>query len=406
MTFKLHHQTQTQQQEQREATRTRRHSFPTLCIFGLLAVVVAWSLVTDYKMLRQFQSADESSLLFQTGITDSTDGSSSSNSSSSTTKVRGPGLVYSPSYSSASASSNSPPSGHLKIGLISGFVAATSTAKIKSTYLDQQITNQVCYADRWGYDYIFNTTFGFSEEQIVQDKAWWLNYGTWHRVPHMMAALPDYDWIVYLDNDYAFQSMNISLESFVNDWERRGLQNVSVFVPVDSNSFYSFSAFAVMVRNSPFGRRFLENWMAFARGLCRNGNLAAKPRKYTWTDSDQPGIWYSLAQTHAEFYNKTYDFPCNETTGLLQVTRFGGVNLNAYFKTMRESDRLILGFEDPELDRMRPGTCMYTSYLYIVCCVLLYHKFMMFCVVSSGYVVADATSRGARIIVIIFQVTF
>ena len=34
----------------------------------------------------------------------------------------------------------------------------------------------------------------------------------------------------------------------------------------------------------------LDNWMNFARGLCRKGNLADKKREYTWEDSDQPGL--------------------------------------------------------------------------------------------------------------------
>ena len=90
------------------------------------------------------------------------------------------------------------------------------------------MVNKACYADLWGYDYIFNDTWGFENNvDKPDDHRYWLEYGTWHRVPHIQAALPNYDWIVYADTDWIVQDMAISLETFIKEWELRGKHNVS-----------------------------------------------------------------------------------------------------------------------------------------------------------------------------------
>ena len=91
----------------------------------------------------------------------------------------------------------------LKIALLSGFVARDHTkARISNGLMDHMI-NKACYADLWGYDYIFNETWGF--DQDVGDR-YWLEYGTWHRVPHIQAALDHgYDWVIYADTDWIVQ---------------------------------------------------------------------------------------------------------------------------------------------------------------------------------------------------------
>lgn len=231
--------------------------------------------------------------------------------------------------SATTRSSNARALGDPKIAIISGFVTRQKGPKapqVKSSNYDHMI-NKACYANLWGYDFIFNTSWGF--DQDVKSK-YWLEYGTWHRVPHMAAALPNYDWIVYADVDWYVRDMTIPLESFIRDWDLHGFHNVSIFIPVDVNGIHVFSAYVVMIRNNAFGRRMIENWLRFAQGLCPKGNFPTTPGKYEWGDSDQPGIWYSLAKTHSEFTGNTFDVKCKED-GTIDTGRFMGPEMRQYF---------------------------------------------------------------------------
>eukprot|EP00978_Attheya_sp_CCMP212_P048400 scaffold515674_cov106-Attheya_sp.AAC.1 len=111
-------------------------------------------------------------------------------------------------------------------------------------------------------------TRGFNNEDI--DKAPWLEFGTWHRVPHISSRIIDYDWILYADVDYVFTDMSRPLESFLKEFELYG-KDPSVFLPFDQRpGKFMFSSFAVMLKNSVFGNAVLKNWMDFGRGLCPN----------------------------------------------------------------------------------------------------------------------------------------
>jgi galactosyl transferase GMA12/MNN10 family len=222
-----------------------------------------------------------------------------------------------------------------RIAIVTGFVPdhQKKGVRLRDGLLPQML-NKACYADLWGYDLIYNTTWAFPNATLSQ---YWLQYGTWHRVPHIMAALPHYDWIVYADTDWIIQDLTFPLESLITDWTLHG-QDAHVLVPSDYANYHTFSAFAVMIRNSPFGRRLLENWYAFSQGLCPNGNFANTDRKkYTREDSDQPGLWYALAQTHYELHrpNATkYVVRCTDA-GYLNTTRVMGPELDKYFKGIK-----------------------------------------------------------------------
>ena len=57
-----------------------------------------------------------------------------------------------------------------------------------------------------------------------------------------------------------------------------------------------------------------------------------------WGDSDQPGLWYSLAKTHAEFFPRDdadYQISCNNETGLVETNRFLGPELNIYMEKVK-----------------------------------------------------------------------
>ena len=73
--------------------------------------------------------------------------------------------------------------------------------RLNGDYFDH-IINKACYSYIWGYDFIFNTTFGFDS---TYPNWHWLNFGTWHRVPHVIARIQEYDWILYTDTDFAIK---------------------------------------------------------------------------------------------------------------------------------------------------------------------------------------------------------
>jgi galactosyl transferase GMA12/MNN10 family len=217
-----------------------------------------------------------------------------------------------------------------RIAIVTGFVADAKKEGVRlNDNMLPHMLNKACYADLWGYDIIFNTTWAYPD---ATEKQYWLKWGTWHRVPHMLAALPHYDWIVYADSDWIVQDLVFPLESLIKDWELNG-QDAHILIPTDMTGYHSFSAFAVMVRNSRFGRRMLENWYEFSLGMCANGNFRTDPNTYSWEDSDQPGIWYSLAKTHYEIYqpnNTEYMLKCTDD-GYIQTNRSMGPELNEYF---------------------------------------------------------------------------
>eukprot|EP00550_Attheya_septentrionalis_P000253 CAMPEP_0198291756 /NCGR_PEP_ID=MMETSP1449-20131203/9178_1 /TAXON_ID=420275 /ORGANISM="Attheya septentrionalis, Strain CCMP2084" /LENGTH=364 /DNA_ID=CAMNT_0043990437 /DNA_START=395 /DNA_END=1492 /DNA_ORIENTATION=- len=225
-----------------------------------------------------------------------------------------------------------------RIAIISSHIPSSQAKDSSRIQLLDHLVNKVCYAHLWNYDFIFNMTPGFNNEDI--DKAPWLEFGTWHRVPHISSRIGDYDWILYADIDYVFTDMSRPLESFLKEFELYG-KDPSVFLPLDQRpSKFMFSAFAVMLKNSVFGSAVLENWMDFGRGLCPNGNFPREELngklKYDWKHSDQPGIWYSLVKTHMDFFQAQKDGTvthwCNEATGFVNSTWGFAPEINSYFK--------------------------------------------------------------------------
>lgn len=82
-----------------------------------------------------------------------------------------------------------------RIAVMSSFVPNTAEypqPRLKEEYFPHLI-NKACYSYIWGYDFIFNTTYGFDG----YPKWHWLEFGTWHRLPHVKSRLHEYDWILY-----------------------------------------------------------------------------------------------------------------------------------------------------------------------------------------------------------------
>ena len=207
-----------------------------------------------------------------------------------------------------------------------------ASKRISDKYLDYVI-NKNCYAELWGYDFILNTTFGFADGPFDKPgRPFWLQYGNWHRVPHIRAAINDYDWILYSDLDFVIKDLTRPIESFIKQWILYGKNNVHVFVPPKNKKSIVFSTFAILVRNSDFGRALLRNWEEFGRGLCPNGTFEVhNPAQMDilgqikWEFTDQPGLWYALLQTSIDFdhrfekgrrlYSKEF---CDNETGFFK----------------------------------------------------------------------------------------
>jgi len=245
-----------------------------------------------------------------------------------------------------------------KIAIIASHIPSEQSNDSSRIKLLDHVLNKACYSYLWGYDFIFNMTPGF-EEKVYKD-APWLKFGTWHRVPHIKSKINDYDWILYADTDYVFNDMSRPLDSFLKEFKLYG-KDPSVFVPRDMpGTYYTFSAFAVMVKNSPFGRKVVDNWLKFGKGLCPNGNI---PRnydrngkfKYDWLQSDQPGLWWSFVKTHQQFFNpkeanKTH---CNNSTGYVNTKgKAFGPEMNEYFRSLPVDKKLRVGMMGHELEEM------------------------------------------------------
>jgi len=224
----------------------------------------------------------------------------------------------------------------LKIALLASFVAEPQKDGTMGKFtMHQNIINKACYAKIWGYDFIFDMTSTFTEDD--KTNAPWLNFAGWNRVPQMQAILDDYDWVLYGDLDHTFRDLSRPLESFLKEFELYN-QHPSVFLPTDKAFFFTFSSYVMLLKNDPFGKRLLKNWMRFGRGMCDKGNLPmqfdndGKP-KYSWEHSDQPGLWYALVRTYEDFY-KTGRMPqvCNDTTGYIDTTKAFSPETNKYFK--------------------------------------------------------------------------
>ena len=142
------------------------------------------------------------------------------------------------------------------------------------------------------------------------------------------------------DTDFIIKDIMRPLEAFLQEFELYGKKNVQLFVPVDfyRSDIFTFSAFAFMIQNSDFGLSILKYWDMFARGICEKGNLNETASGYTWIDTDQPGLWYSMQRTYADFYPDHVpegNYPkCNATTGQLNAIRDTNQRWNDNFKKM------------------------------------------------------------------------
>jgi hypothetical protein len=267
-----------------------------------------------------------------------------------------------------------------KIALLTSFIKSPMWSKEqfeeKIVFLKDHLINKACYCKMWSYDCLLNQTqeltlLAHDVDSVVTKKhmernknaqkkhrahPWWLKFGCWDRVAHLQAALPNYDWVLYGDMDYIVKDMSRPIESFIQELHQNGKTEAHVIVPSDFNDDdprpEGFSSFAVLVRNSPFGRKVLENWRKFALGICPNGNFESADQSYQWYHSDQPGLWYALIKTHMDFHPNNASLPeiatCNKTTGYID----NFPNYNFEFRQYFTANGLKRGNYGMDLDRI------------------------------------------------------
>jgi hypothetical protein len=268
-----------------------------------------------------------------------------------------------------------------KIAVLSSYIGSTMWSKdTKAQFhnLLDHITNRACYCHLWHYDFIVNQTREITfdaeaqPEQIKHRREWWLQFGAWERVAHIQAALDQYDWVLYGDLDYIIKDFSRPIESFIRQLDLYGKNQVHVLLPADENhgtSPSAFSSFAILIKNSPFGRKLLENWRSFAMGICPNGNFQDKGGEmgYDWVHSDQPGLWYALMKTHMDFFpNDVHLSPqivkCNDTNGLIDDSKTGPwMDFESYFtkngyRAGNYGEKLAGVFDDQHIIFSRSGS--------------------------------------------------
>ncbi|KAL1527456.1 hypothetical protein AB1Y20_016121 [Prymnesium parvum] len=90
----------------------------------------------------------------------------------------------------------------------------------------------------------------------------------WEKVAALRQHLPNYDWIAYSDADTVMVA-TFSLQRVIDHAEASG---VHMIVPREQDETkppkWSFSNFAMMVRNSAVGRRFVDLWWEERTNLC------------------------------------------------------------------------------------------------------------------------------------------
>lgn len=236
-----------------------------------------------------------------------------------------------------------------KIAFVTSYIGSTmwsEETKAKLQTLLDHVTNRACYCNLWNYDFIVNQTREIThvaEAQPDNRREWWLQFGCWERVSHIQAALERYDWVIYTDLDFVIKDLSRPIESFFRELDLYGKTNVQVLLPSDTNvgtSPTAFSSFAILIKNSPFGKMLLKNWRSFAMGVCPNGNFEDKggQRMYEWQHSDQTGLWYALMKTHMDFFPNDAHLPpqiinCNDTNGLIDDSNTGPwMDFENYFR--------------------------------------------------------------------------
>ncbi|HEV7718567.1 MAG TPA: hypothetical protein VGO70_06270 [Arsenicitalea sp.] len=136
--------------------------------------------------------------------------------------------------------------------------------------------NHQTYATRHGYNYLFDATPYISRSKYDQ------------KYLSILAAMGNYDWVFWVDNDVYFMNHEIGLERFIPADEDTDF--VFCNSPLNSGQFTVLNSGAFFVRNSEGARDFLR--AALATDLSDVKNWWDTEKNGLFTNGDQDQITY------------------------------------------------------------------------------------------------------------------
>ncbi|CAM9637775.1 unnamed protein product, partial [Discosporangium mesarthrocarpum] len=151
-----------------------------------------------------------------------------------------------------------------RIGILSNSIAYPHNSEKTDNWsrFKEYFANKDCYARTHNYDLIIDS------RNHVEGMGFYVNGETGERgdtnvhfnKPYLIRKwLPHYDWLLWLDMDTLVVDFGKKIEAFI---EEIGGQSgdIHVLVPQDQNSVYFFSAYALLLRNSPETMAMVEDW--------------------------------------------------------------------------------------------------------------------------------------------------
>ncbi|CAM9339605.1 unnamed protein product, partial [Phaeothamnion confervicola] len=129
------------------------------------------------------------------------------------------------------------------------------------TRYNEFFANKDCYARRHGYDLIVDY------RNHVDGMGFYVDPATGERGPTnvhfnkpwlLRKWLPHYDWVLWLDLDTLVLDMERPIETFI---DALGPEN-HILLPQEQMSVYFFSAYALLLRNSPEALAMVDDWFS------------------------------------------------------------------------------------------------------------------------------------------------
>jgi len=211
--------------------------------------------------------------------------------------------------------------------------------------------NKKCYANRHGYDLIWDA-------RDHRPASW--PHDTereWNKVLSLQAHLPHYDWVLWMDSDQFFVNLSVPVSRYLEDFSRHGV-DAHLFVPTDAchaqsplrcadpkspQSFYDqkrdFANSVFLIRNSAIGRRLVQLWIDAGsrkrKAPCRKGSLSGMFFR------DQGWMYVAMMQVMEEY------------TGVPSPCFNQCVKVQDCFTRDFEQRGYPLGHEGAALDRVR-----------------------------------------------------
>lgn len=160
--------------------------------------------------------------------------------------------------------------------------------------------NQKAYADRHGYRYSFDITPRTNRRNKY-----------YHKLHAIRDALPQADWLFWIDDDAAFTQMQVSLESQVPELGRNDLSAIFCVSPVNPNGGWTtVSSGNFFVRNDAAGQKLIEQAIQTDLETVR-----------AWWNTDSLGMFTNGDQDALVYHIKTDDC-IGSKVSILEYERF------------------------------------------------------------------------------------